>query len=247
MRNDLSRLDQILSKWVRLGATFNVSPSPKTPDVERLIMETVAEIPHFSRLKSMMTAWLMQFEELVCRHRLANLIKAEANDMDSAILGYVLSSLRSRTKTSHFNMAIKQTRALSCPVPMYKVDQKNSATAAFAERFSDHLAKSWGLWAPEDRDYVDSLMSVKWVMKENPQLRYRALFSGKLQATIISNLLENPSHGQSESVLAHACAATRVSIRKALEHLELCGYVERKPDRRAVKIQLLNVDGLLVS
>jgi DNA-binding GntR family transcriptional regulator len=73
-------------------------------------------------------------------------------------------------------------------------------------------------------------------MSNNPSLHKRAIFSGKLQASILVTLETDPSAGRSESALARACGATRNAIRDALDHLELCQFVQRKTAKGLVAI-----------
>jgi hypothetical protein len=241
----MNSLNKTLSMWARLGASFSISGSRNHIDLERLILQSTTYIPEFPRLKSMTVAWLSTHEALVSRHRLASLIKTEANELQSAILGYILSSVKNDTGSSHFNIAIKECHPLSIFQPLYDIDRTNDKTIKFAKEFSDAEGKNWGLWATEERPYTQKdLRPLAWIMKNNPSLHYRAIFRGKLQSTIISFLLEDPSLGSSETRLAHTCLSTRQCLRDALSHLEMCGLVSRKPKRGLNNIQLINTDRL---
>ena len=238
----MSELNYVLSKWRKLGTSFNVEPCKETPNIENLIILSARYIPEFSRLLPMLEAWLSKYEVLVCRHHLARMVSQLQDQKSSAILGYLFSRLRAKTESKHFNIVIKQCKPLFQPEPLFHVDQKNDKTKAFAERFSEPEAIEWGLWASHERPYESAIMDSTWLMKENPTLHYRALFSGKLQATIISVLLESEDHGQSETRLSKACNVTRVALRDALEHLDLCGYIQRLPEKKRSVIKLINIE-----
>ena len=64
------------------------------------------------------------------------------------------------------------------------------------------------------------------------------MFGGKLPASILATLEEDPLAGRSESCLARACRATRRAIRDALGHLELCQLVKRQQQKGLVTVQL---------
>lgn len=233
-----NQLDNILSQWARLGATFNVEQSDDTPDIEFLLISTAELTPQFARLLPMTVSWLTQFEKLVCRHRLAVFAKQIQSQEQSAILGYMLSCVRANNGSSHFNLAIQHCSPLPKPQPLYDIDRQNEKLAKLAEKFACKLANKWGLWAPAERFYDDAIRPAQWIMQNNPSLQYRALFAGKLQATIIATLINDPSAGASESALTRACHATRNAIRDALDHLELCGLLERKYKKGLIAAKL---------
>lgn len=241
----MNSLNKILSMWTSLGASFNVPKSRGQIDLEKLILQSTLYIPEFPRLKSMIVAWLSSYESLVSRHRLASIIKTEANELQSAILGYALSLVKNDTGSSHFNIAIKECHPLSTYRPLYDIDRSNDKSIKYAMDYSDNEGKNWGLWATEERPYTEKdLRPLSWIMKNNPSLHYRAIFRGKLQSTIISFLLEDPLLGSSETRLANTCLSTRPCLRDALSHLEMCGLVSRNPKKGLNNIQLINTDRL---
>lgn len=62
-------------------------------------------------------------------------------------------------------------------------------------------------------------------------------------------LIRFEARGQSESALARACGVTRPAVREALDHLELCGLVNRPAvqGKRARKIELVKGKVTLVA
>jgi hypothetical protein len=221
-------LDKTISRWVRLGATFNAPPARKTPDIERLLVETARVIPQLARLHSMMISWLVRYQRLVCRHRLAALARQIKSPEQSASLGLTLTLCRNCAESDHFNLAIKACKPLAVPIPMFHIDRQNEKLITLAGKLSCQEGRQWGLWTPRERLYDDAIRPHSWIMRKNPSLHNRAIFSGKLQASILVTLESNPSAGQSESALARACGATRNAVRDALDHLELCQFVRRK-------------------
>ncbi len=234
----MNNLNWALSRWTRLGAMFNVSPSEKTPDIEALLLDTARCIPDMPRLFAMSISWLARYHRLVCRHRLAALIQKIDDEQESATLGYLLSVTKQVAKIDHFNMAIKMCRPLLTPQPLYTVYRQNIALSDIAKQQSDPLACSWGLWAPPERLYDDAIQATEWIMTHNPSLKTRALFGGQLTASILVTLKTNPHAGVSESILSRTCRATRKAVRDALDHLELCRLIHRRQTGNSTRIVL---------
>lgn len=234
------RIDAILCDWARLGILYNVIPAHRTPDIEALLIATAECMPHCARLLPASLAWLAQYERLVARHRLARMV-GEVQDLDiSAALGLLLEFTRQRTGCDHLNMVIAKCRPARMPKPLFDIDQASPALARLAEAEAVDLACHWGLWTQGPDLKTDIIRPVHWLMAHNPDLRYRAVFSGNLRASVLACLSEEPEAGKSESALARACGATRTALRKALDHLEFCGLVTRQSLgwRNAIKAEL---------
>lgn len=60
---------------------------------------------------------------------------------------------------------------------------------------------------------TDVLQPTAWVMRHNPELHYRALFSRNLKASILACLAVDPDTERNESALARACGVTRKAPR----------------------------------
>ncbi len=221
-------LDKILAQWARLGAMFNVRMARRTPDIEQLLTDTAAAVSSFARLHAMTVSWLVRYHRLVCRHRLSVLASQIGHPKQSAALGYILTLAKEHEHVDHFNLAIKACRPLPKPQPLFDVYLRNSAMVTLAKKQAEPISKRWGLWAPSERLYTDAIRPTEWVMNKNPSLEPRAVFGGKLPASILVVLRNNPDAGQSESALSRTCRATRSSIRDALEHLELCRRIHRR-------------------
>jgi hypothetical protein len=234
--SDALSLERILSRWVRLGAAFDSPAARKTPDIEQLLVETAHVIPQFARLHSMMISWLTPYRRLVCRHRLAALAGQITSPQQSSALGLTLTLARNHAESDHFNLAIKACKPLRAPIPLFDIDRQNDKFIALARKLSCPEGRQWGLWTPPERLYDDAIRPHSWIMRNNPSLHIRAVFSGKLPASILATLESDPSAGRSESALARACGATRNAIRDALDHLELCQLVQRKTLKGLVSI-----------
>ncbi len=235
----MTDLDRLLSQWTRLGAMFNVRPARRTPDIEQLLIDTMSFIPVFARLHPMTVSWLRRYYRLVCRHRLAVLANAIDDPRQSAVLGYVLTKAKQESHVDHFNLAIKACRPLSKSQPLYDVYRRNSTMIALAKKQSEPMGKKWHLWAPPERVYEDAIRPAEWVMSKNPSLKPRADFGGKLPASILVTLQNDPDAGKSESALSRACQATRSALRDALDHLELCRLINRRRVGNTTHVLLL--------
>ncbi len=86
----MNRLDMILSQWIRLGAKFGGTSAKRSPDIERLIVESASVMLDMHRLHQVMITWLIRFGELTARHRLGVLARLVTSPFASAALGFTL-------------------------------------------------------------------------------------------------------------------------------------------------------------
>ena len=111
-------IDALLSRWARVGAMYNVTPSRQSPDLELLLIETAQHIPSFSRLLPMTVTWLSLYSRLICRHRLAYISRSLTDPLDHAVLGLLLDTARQSRSIDHFSSVIHQCQALEVPRPL---------------------------------------------------------------------------------------------------------------------------------
>ncbi len=223
-------LDRVIADWTQLGILYGAAPARRAPDVEDLLLRTAAALPRFARLLPTTVTWLVQYERLVCRHRLAHLAAALADAEAAAALGLLLDFARQHTQSSHLNLVVCACRRTHPPKPLFAIDRRSAALAKLAEAQASATARRWGLWTPQPALKGEALRPVSWVMRKNPSLRYRAIFQGNLRASILATLAADPQAGRSESDLARACGVTRKALREALDHLAFCGLVRREAE-----------------
>lgn len=228
--------NRILRQWMRLGIMFNVQASDNTPDIENLLVDTASMLQTMPRLLPACVSWLMRYYRLVCRHRLIGMT-AKIQDVEtSATLGFLLEIVKEKTQTDHFNIVIKHCTPIQAPRPLFKVDRMSGALAQMAEQKSSLLGVRWGLWCEKVELKEDIIRPLSWVMEQNPTLQWRAVFGGNLRASILEILTTDRQAGQSESMLARRCHATRKAVREALDHLEFCRLVLRQTVAGKIKI-----------
>lgn len=220
--------DKILRQWARLGILFNVRPSSKTPDIEKLLVDTAIMLPHMPRLLPASVTWLTRYERLVCRHRLAGLAAIVSDADTSAAMGLLLSIAKDVSGTDHFNLIIKKCHPFKKPKPLFEVDRKSQQLWHLSQTNSSPISRKWGLWCEPVKLKEDVVRPLTWVMQYNPSLQQRAVFNGNLRASILETLAHDKQAGQSESLLARHCHATRKAVREALDHLEFCRFITRR-------------------
>ena len=228
--------DLILAHWNRLGIMFNVQPAEQTADIEKLLVETTSIVDQNARLLSAVASWLCRYHRLVCRHRFAKFVSEIKSQETLATLGFMLSCVKNKTSTGHFNVVIKHCKKLETPLPLFCVDRKSKSLALLAKSNSCDLAKQWGLWCDKVEFRDDIIRKVQSVMNQNPSLKYRALFGGQLKASILETITHYPQSANSEVALAKACDVTRKALREAVEHLEFCQLVRRNYTAGKIKI-----------
>jgi len=93
-----AQLAQLVRAWARLGAAFNVAPSRSTPDLERLLIETVRTGRGHARLLTMTVTWLSYYGILVARHRLARMAVERLTGEERAILAWLFEEAASHAR-----------------------------------------------------------------------------------------------------------------------------------------------------
>ncbi len=201
------RTETMLSQWQKLGVDFGVKPAEKTADIERLLVDSAELLVDHQKLLPV-ASWLCRYYRIVCKHRLARIIKDISCPEPLNVLKSLFSFVKRETSTEHFNLAIK-------------------ACGDFSQRLA---------WI--DRADYSNIKEPGIVMKDNPDLHYRAFFYGGLKASVIVSLIRSTEFGISESALAKNCGVTRKALRDALEHLEFCQLVCRESTSARTKVTL---------
>jgi hypothetical protein len=234
------KLDNLLARWVRVGAMYNVASARKSPDIEVLLVDTVRLLPEFARLLPMTVTWLSQYYRLVCRHRLVHKVNLVLDETQIAAMGMLLDMVRQVTSIDHFNLVIRQCQPLQQPRPLFHLDDQSPTLTDMVEQTTCDAGQTWGLWCQPVSLKPDAIRPLPWIMDKNPSYQRRAIFGGNLRASILVILATDPSVGQSESALARACCATRKAVREALDHLEFCRMVACQVTGNFRRIELLD-------
>lgn len=226
---------RIISDWVRIGVLINYAPSDRTPDVEHLLLDT-ARVAHADPLAFTMAAtWLVEYGRLVAVHRLKRLIVTELEHDYVPVLGYLLQTAVDHGATPKLSRAIDACEPATTPEPLFDAYKANPTLVAISEQHATEESKRWGLWAPPVQLKFDALRPTRWILRQNPEFRERAIRNGDLRCSILETLRRDVKDHRvaSESELARLCAANRAAVRKALDDLELEGYelrAERSTD-----------------
>ncbi|MGN6370410.1 MAG: GntR family transcriptional regulator [Phycisphaerae bacterium] len=226
--NTLSE-EQIAAQWTRLGASFNVAPARKTPDIERLLLDTVRFAHRNGRFFIMAATWLVQYSDYVAKRRLAVLINDELEPRYRPVMGLLLewAESRSSAKNAPFREAIAKCRPAENPAPLLDVSRRNHLLIQLAKQQASALSRKWGCWFEDFAPKTDAIRPPEWIGQSNPSLALRAITGGDLVATIAADAAAGQSKFPSESSLARRYGASRASVRAALRKLTLAGFVQQ--------------------
>jgi hypothetical protein len=230
----------LAAQWTRIGASFNVSPAPETPDIERLLLDTARLAQQNPRLFIMASTWLASYPDYVAKRRLAVLIREQLEPSFLPVLGFLLESAHANDRHAHvrFQDAMEICHPAQPPGPLLAASRRNPALAALAFRSASPLSRKWGCWFDEFEPKTDALRPVEWIAQHNPRLAIRALTGGDLVATIAADADAGRSHFLSESELARRYGASRASIRAALRKLTLAGLAHQSSRGKSHPITL---------
>lgn len=223
--SDTSR--ELVARWTRVGAAFNVLPAAETPDLEQLLIDTVRCQPLEARLFIMALTWLCRYSHLVARHRLRALAIAQLSPGERSILGLLFDLVQQHTGFTRFHDLINVCPPRSRPAPLFAAASADPAIADRVRRRASDIAMRWNLWVEPLELKFDALRPAQWVIQHNAPFAVRERFAGDLRASIIETLRCTPGAGRSELELARHCSATRPALRAALARLAAAGVIER--------------------
>ncbi len=233
-------LDELIGAWARLGAGFDAPPSGRSPDLERLLLQTVRHAPAMPRLFIMAATWLHRYGDLIAKHRLRQLIRDELERSRHATLGLLLEIAQQGTHPPRFASIIAELHPAMEPGPLFDVERTDVAMIERCRRRASAISLRWGAWCESFDFKDDAIRPAPWVMSGNPSLVARADFRGDLRASIVAALEHDVDAGRSELDLARHCGGSRAQVRVALDNLELTGKAmrSRSASNRRTRITL---------
>lgn len=219
--------DNLDRAWVRLGVLFGSEPSGRTPDLERLLLDTARSCERNARLLPLVVTWLVSYGQFVARHRLKRLILDELEPKFQAALGLIIEEAVANGATRDLLIASAACEPLATARPLSAVQRDSRALAEIAARRASALSRRWGVWAPPVVLKHDAVRPVDWLLRHNPEYRDRIVRKGDLRASILETLRRDTAARSlpSESALSRLSGATRTAVRKALSALQLEGMI----------------------
>lgn len=168
-----SLLDSVASRWMRLGAMLNVEASPRTPDVDRLLLDTARTGSANSRLFILAASWLARHRDYVDEHRLARLIRGELEAEHRPALGLLLewAGEHRAADGSSFDAAVEACGSAIDAYPLFDVERRNTVFARLAEQRASALSRKWGRWMADFSPKENALRPREWIAEHNPTLR----------------------------------------------------------------------------
>lgn len=213
--------------WARVGVLFGCEPSQRTPDIERLLIDTARKCPDNARLLPLAVTWLVEYGQFVARHRLRRLVQTELEPKPQAILGLLIEEAVRHGATRELLIVTVECDPLSPAVPLSRVQRDQASLANVSERRASELSQKWGVWTPPVEIKPDAVRPVTWLLDQNTEYRERVIRKGDLRVSIIETLRRDvPGHSvASEAALSRLSGATRAAVRKALDALRLEGVI----------------------
>src|SRR5687768_15672578 len=106
----------------------NVKPAARTPDVERLLLDTARVASANFRLFILAASWLAQYGDYVAKHRLARLVHDELESEHRPTLGFLLEWAKDHGDSNgfRFNLAIDACGSAQDHRPLLDVERQNS-------------------------------------------------------------------------------------------------------------------------
>lgn len=209
----------IESRWARLGVLFNAAPSPESPDIERLILDTTRALPSNPRLFPLVVTWLVEHGFFVARHRLKHLATTELETEHLPVLGLLLDEAIDHGAPAELRIVRDVCTPHTTSRPLFDA-YRDPSLAGIAKSTASESSKWWGIWSPPVELKRDAIRPSRWILEYNPRAFDRIVRRGDLRASILETLrLDCLGTAPSLSELSRSTGATRMAIRGALNSL----------------------------
>jgi len=231
----------LAARWARVGVNLNVRPLPRTPDLERLLLDTARACPNDPRLFVLAVSWLTRFSIYVAVHRLKQLALDELSPKDQATLGLLIETAVEHGAPAHLARIVTAKLATDpTPEPLFESDR--GPLRALIEASATPVSRHWGRWVQPIELKLNALRDPQWVVSRNKTFTLRAAHKGDLRCSIIESLNRDLKRGPaSETTLARRCGATIPAVRTAIHDLctELPNLrIERRRGRGGSRVTL---------
>ena len=235
--------ERTTAHWSRAGVLFGTPPARRSPDPERLLLDTARHAPAHPRLFNHAVSWLAHYSNFVARHRLKRLALTELDADTRPALGLLLDLAIRHGAARDLRFAANACDHHASPRPLFDIHQTSESRRRLAESAACPEGRARGLWAPDPGVAPDALRPADWILKHNPTYRERAVRKGDLRTSILESLRNDAPDGTlgSEKKLAELVAANRAAVTASLDDLALEGVQLRRPDpsdRRRTQIAL---------
>lgn len=171
LQDKTALIESVARRWARLGVFLNVPPADRTPELERLILDTARLAPANSRLFFLGATWLGEYGGCVDDQRLAQLISSELESEHRSVLGLMLELARGvACGDSRLEQSIRVCAPAIDARPLFDVENQNPLFAQLAERRASALSRRWGRWMAEFRPEPRALRPKRWISEQNPGL-----------------------------------------------------------------------------
>jgi len=233
-------LDNTIARWTRVGVLFGARPARRSPDLERLLLDTARFASEHARLFYLAVTWLSRFGNFVARHRLKRLVETDLEARHQPVLGALLALAVRHGASRELLIAAEVCRQADAPGPLFDVHRRSPAFTKLAHRHACSQGLRWNLWLPDEPPKHDTLRPARWIIDRNRDYLDRIVRKGDLRCSILLALRHDTpdGHAKSETALAEMCSANRIAIRNALDDLEREGYTLRQPEPGARNIRI---------
>jgi hypothetical protein len=211
--------DHLEAQWARIGVLFNCAPADKTPDLERLLLNTARGLGGNARLLPLVVTWLITNGNYVAKHRLRRLA-AGLEPRDQAALGLIVDAAVEQGAPADLRIVSNACRKLQAPQPLFDIHRTVPGLESLAQQTASALSRRWGLWTPPVELKPDAIRPVNWLLAQNPSYHSRIVRKGDLRSSILEALRQDANgKAKSEAAVAQLSGATRAAVRNALAAL----------------------------
>ncbi len=226
-------MSRLRSAWNRLGFSYGGSSASSPPFLEEVLVESLEEVREDPRLFLGAATWLHSYGVLVDGHQLSRRLK-EVGSKDSSAL---LAALIVASSSPHLKGLLASCKALSKEEILFTAMNKKKFLRERVAAEAIPEIRKWGFLVDDLTLKPDALRPSSWVLRNNPDLKVRALLGANLRSAVW-NWVRSRKEPLSISEVSRGIDRPYPSIHAAVGTLLAAGMLRRETKGRATMVSI---------
>lgn len=218
--------------WSRLGFHYGGEMAASPPQLEELLLASLGEVREDPRLFLGVATWLQSYGFLLDGHHLVKL-RGKISGEHSALLGALLTA----SSNPHLKGLLGSCEPLGEEEILFRVMEEREVLRERVQTGALPEIRRWGFLVEDLTLKPDALRPSSWVLRQNPELKIRALLGANLRGSVVHHLIE-AGRGLSISALAREIRRPYPSVHAAVQALVSVGMLEREEKGRSVLVSV---------
>lgn len=172
--------DEAAAQWARIGGGFSGSPADTPMPLESLIARSTGFIQEEPRILSVATTWMSVHHGLINESSMAAELE-RLQGKDRAVAGAMIDIAQQNGGGEKLGSLLCHCRPLATPEPLFNRWMESERLRQWAQQEALPIYLNWGLWYHEITLKNDAIRPIKWIVKNCPELKERALLDPEME------------------------------------------------------------------